>query len=169
MTYQPDEDWEIPDFSLGSADDADHDGILDDLYGPEGGAASDADGTSDGDAQSPEQALPVFSVTNPAGTVTATALMVGRLQRIELAHDAKLATSMTESELAQEILLVGRLAGQKARSELFTVMVDQTAAAGQDPAVARRFLRDDVGLPTPEESATAQAEAFGAQYLESHG
>jgi hypothetical protein len=95
--------------------------------------------------------------------------MVGRLQRIDLAPDSKLATSMTETELAQEILLVGRLAGQKARSELFTVMMDQTAAAGQDPAVARRFLRDDVGLPTPEDSATAQAEAFGAQYLESRG
>lgn len=158
MTYKPEDDWEIPDFGLGSAGDDDDAASLDHLY----------DSAEDG-TESTEQTLPVFRVTNLAGTVTATAVIVGRLQRIELAPDAKLATSLTETELAQEILLVGRLAGQKARSELFTVMMGQTAESGQDPAIAHRFLRDDVGLPTPEESAAAQAEAFGAQYLEIHG
>jgi hypothetical protein len=162
----PEDDWEVPDFGPGPSPDADDASSLDYLYDPAPGASVEHDGVPEG---APGRELPAFSVTNPAGTVTATALLVGRLQRIELAPHSKLATAMTEDELAQEILLVGRLAGQKARSELFTVMMDQTAAAGQDPETARRFLRDDVGLPTPEESTAAQAEAFGARYRESHG
>ncbi len=112
-----------------------------------------------------ETPAPVFSVTNPSGTVTAIASIAGRLRGVELESGSGSAHPMTESELAQEILLVGRLADQKARAELFTYLVDRTAEAGQDPQATARFLRDDVGLPTPEESAAAWAEAFGTQYL----
>lgn len=142
LTYLPDDcnDWEIPDFGLGTP----------------GVAADDKN----------DKQLPTFSVTNPAGTVTATASIAGQLHRVELEGPAH---SMTEAELAQEILLIGRLAGQKARSGLFTYLVDRTAEVGQDPIMTARFLADDVGLPTPEESTAAQAHAFGARYQESHG
>lgn len=155
MTYLPEDgdDWEIPDFGLGAPVTADD--SLDYLAEP--APASAADG---------EHQLAMFSVSNPAGSVTATASIAGLLHRIELGGTAH---SMTETELAQEILLVGRLAGQKARSELFTHLVNRTAEEGQDAIATARFLADDVGLPTPEESAAAQADAFGALYLESHG
>lgn len=150
LTHEPDDgdDWEIPDFGLGVPVHADDDASLDESEG---------------------RGLPLFSVTNPAGTITASASIAGRLHRIELTAGAKSAAAITEAELSQEILLVGRLAGQRARSELFTYLVERTAEAGQDPVATGRFLRDDVGLPTPEESAAARAEAFGARYLDSHG
>lgn len=180
MTYPHDngEGWEIPDFGLHVPVVAGDDRSLDDLYVPSGDAAVDdtsappqetpAENVAEGNIEPGRSAMPMFSITNPAGTVTATASITGSLHRIDLAG-SRSATATTESELAQEILLVGRLAVQKARSELFTYLVDQTAQAGQDPVLAGRFLRDDVGLPTPGEAAAAQAEAFGADYLESHG
>lgn len=140
--------WEIPDFGLGRPGHADDDDSPDGFEG---------------------RGLPLFSVSNPAGAVTATASIAGRLHRVELTAGSRSLPALTEAELAQEILLVGRLAGQRARSELFRYLVEQTAEAGQDPVATGRFLRDDVGLPTPEESAAARAEAFGARYLESHG
>lgn len=131
----------------------------------DGWETADFDAAPVRDGDEPEKPAPVFSVTNPAGTVTAVASIAGRLRGIELESGSGSAHPMTESELAQEILLVGRLADQKARAELFTYLVDRTAEAGQDPQATARFLRDDVGLPTPEESAAAWAEAFGTQYL----
>ena len=64
---------------------------------------------------------------------------------------------------------MGRLAGQRARSELFTYLVERTAEAGQGPGGDRPVPQGRRRLPTPEESAAARAEAFGARYLDSHG
>lgn len=150
MTHPSDDrdDWEIPDFGLGTATQA----------GPIGTDTA------------PETATAAtFAVANPPGTVTAIASIGGRVQRIELAAASKATASMTEGELAQEILLVGKLAGMKARSELFTWLIDRTDDSGQDPAATARLLRDDMDLPTPEQAAAAQAEAFGAHYREPHG
>lgn len=173
MSYTPDDDaaddWEIPDFGLDGLDSTGDDGdtSLDFLPGPL--AVPDDHRTAVTPAASPAEPEPaVFSVTNPEGTVTAVAEINGKIARIEIGGGPRSAPPMTEAELAQEIRLVGRLASQKARSELFSYLVDKTAAAGQDPTVTGRFLRDDVGLPTPEQSAAAQAEAFGARYLETH-
>lgn len=174
MTNDADDgdDWEIPDFGLGTHTHADDQGSLTDLIAAQEGFPPSTHGELDGiaahSAEFDRPGIPLFSIANPAGTVTATASIAGRLHRIELAGSRSVA-SMTEAELAQEILVVARLAGQKARSELFTYLVDRTAEAGQDPVATGRFLRDDVGLPTPEESAAARAEAFGPRFPESHG
>lgn len=142
MTHPSDDgdDWEIPDFGVGTAQPAEADAA----------------------------ATPTFTVANPAATVSATASLQGRLHRIDLAADSTATASMTESELAQEILVVGRLAGMKARSELFRWLIDRSGDSGQDAAATARLLRDDMELPTPEEAAAAQAEAFGAHYRDGH-
>ena len=151
MTH-PSDDWEIPDFGVGATAPPDL-GV---------GATAPPD-PGEGNR------TPTCSVANPSGTVKATASIDGRVQHIELSATSKVTVSMTEAELAREILVVGKLAGTKARSELFTWLVDRTDATGQDVVATARLLRDDMGLPTPEQAAAAQAEAFGERYRDGHG
>ena len=178
MTNTPDEGWEIPDFGTAVPEESDDAYSLDHLVSPvyddapavapRPGAESAPSGRDDV-AEPANPDLPMVSVTNPSSTVSAIVSITGRLHRVELNSGSRSAASMSEAELAQEIMLVGRLAGQKASSELFAYLVDQTAEAGQDPVATGRFLRDDVGLTTPEQAAAAQAEAFGASYRERRG
>ena len=148
MTYLPDNEesqFEIPDFGA--------------IFG-----VPDQDGESPDflpahvTAHDPAPSVPGCSVTNPAQTVTATAAVDGRLQGFVMDFGPGSAASLTEQDLGHEILLVGRLAGRKARSQLFDFLVE---GAGDDVESTRRFLRDEMGLPTPEQAAAEQAEVFG--------
>jgi hypothetical protein len=107
----------------------------------------------------------LFSVTNPPGTVTVTALMDGRVHRIELAPSA---VSSTEEQLADEIVVIAGLATAQARSAQFTSMLDGMRREGQDDVVTRDFLKRDLDLPSPEEADAAQARVFATRYAGEH-
>ena len=64
-------------------------------------------------AEDDERPVPLFTVTNPPGTVTVTTFMDGRVQQIELSPKV---TNMTETDLADEIVVIAGLATQDARS-----------------------------------------------------
>lgn len=102
-----------------------------------------------------------FTVTNPAGTVSATATIGGRLQQIELS--AKV-TDMTESQLADEIVILADLAAQKARAAQHAVVVQLMRTMGYDSVVTGGFLEHDLGLPSPETAAARRAEVFATRY-----
>jgi hypothetical protein len=137
------------------------------------GAAGDTDAA---DAESP---LKLTTVTNPPETVTVTASMDGTIRNVELSAAA---ARMTESELADEILVIADLARQQASSKLLTVVLEGAAEAMKElnEVEADRKLKDLVGdigetladrlengllrLSSPERAAQAQAEVFATRY-----
>jgi hypothetical protein len=102
-----------------------------------------------------------FTVTNPAGTVSATAVIGGRLQQVELSEKV---TDMTEAQLVDEIILLADLAAQKAKAAQHAVVVQLMRTMGYDAVVTSGFLEHDLGLPSPETAAARRAEVFAARY-----
>ncbi|WNG87371.1 YbaB/EbfC family DNA-binding protein [Mycobacterium sp. ITM-2016-00317] len=102
----------------------------------------------------------LFTATNPAGTVSATVLMSGRIVRVDLAPPL----SMTETELAAEITLITTLAQMQARAGQHAVLAMLMRARGQDPARTASFLERDLGLPRPERVTEEQQRVFALCY-----
>ncbi|ODR15278.1 secretion protein EspD [Mycobacterium shimoidei] len=116
-----------------------------------------------GDEQEPSP--PLFTVTNPPGTVSVSAYLDGRVHRIDLSARV---TNMTEPQLAEEILLIAGLARQKARSAQYTFMLDGMRELGHDNVATRDFLSRDLGLPSPEEATAKTAQLFATRYSGDH-
>jgi hypothetical protein len=103
----------------------------------------------------------MYTVTNPAGTVSVTVCLDGRVDHVELSPKV---TEMTERELADEIRVIADLARNKARSQLHTLIVEGVLVMGYDPAIMRDGLRRELDMPTPEEAAATAAEVFASRY-----
>lgn len=108
-----------------------------------------------------DPAMLLFSVTSPAGTVTAKAAVSGRIQRIELSPHA---VSMSESQLIRDVIATAKLANLKGRSAQYSLIEGILSYQGLDQATAREFLDQHLDLPTPEQAAAAENEAH-ARYL----
>ncbi|BBZ46758.1 hypothetical protein [Mycobacterium parmense] len=118
------------------------------------------------------EAVQTFTVANPADTVSVSALIDGRTQRVELS--AKV-TSMTEHELAEEILVLADLARQKGLAGQHDYVLENEILAGtmrqmglDRNEVLRDFMENGIGLPTPEQAEAAQAEVFATRYATDH-
>jgi hypothetical protein len=112
-----------------------------------------------------ELPVPVFSVTNPPGTVTVTAFLDGRVKQVDLSPKV---TDMTEADLADEIVLIAGLATQDARSAQYAYMLEGMRQQGHDDVATRDFLARDLDLPTPDETKAARAELFSTRYAGGH-
>ncbi|MFN6544778.1 YbaB/EbfC family DNA-binding protein [Mycolicibacterium nivoides] len=124
-------------------------------------------GCLDGSVNEDENlAVPLFAVTNPPETVTVTAFMDGRVQRIELAPNV---THLTERDLAEEILVIAGLAAQQAKSAQYSFMLAGMREHGHDDAATRDFLTRDLDLLTPEQADDARAQVFSTRYGGDHG
>lgn len=110
--------------------------------------------------------VPLFGVTNPPGTVTVTAYMDGRVQQIELSPKV---INMTETDLADEILVIAGLAAEDARSAQYSVMLEGMREQGHDDFATRDFLTRELRLPTPDQADSARAEVFSTRYGAEHG
>ncbi|MHA7648819.1 DUF2694 domain-containing protein [Mycobacterium sp. ML4] len=112
-----------------------------------------------------EPDLALFTVTNPQGSVSVTALMDGRVQHITVTDKA---SSMSEPALAEEIFVIADLARQKARAAQHTFMVENmsemTGDSDQQNALLHEFVGMTLNLPTPEEAAAREAEVFATRY-----
>lgn len=115
--------------------------------------------------QDDEEELALFTVTNPQGSVSVTALMDGRVQNITVTDKA---SSMSEPALAEEIFVIADLARQKARAAQHTFMVENmseiTGDNKQQNALLHEFVESTLHLPTPEEAAAREAEVFATRY-----
>jgi len=109
--------------------------------------------------------MPLFTVTNPPGTVTVTTYMDGRVHRVDLSPGA---ATMAESVLGEEIVVIAGLATQDARSAQYSIMLDEMREQGHDNATTRDFLTRDLDLPTPEQAQAARAELFTTRYAGEH-
>lgn len=126
-------------------------------------AALQAQGTDDdGNEDAPDLSSQLFTVTNPPGTVSVTALMDGRILHVELSPKA---TDMGESDLADEILVIADLARQKGLGGQHSFLFDTMNGLGaSDNSAVRDLLEGGLALTSPEEAAAAQAEVFAARY-----
>lgn len=94
-------------------DDDGHDDLAAlDFSAPEEKELEPADDTDDGPA--------LVTVANPDGTVAVTTFLNGSVQRVDL--DAAV-SSMTERQLADEILVIADLAKRKAQSVVHAFLV----------------------------------------------
>jgi hypothetical protein len=131
-------------------------------------AGSDLDalgGYVDETAEEDELPVPVFTVTNPPGTVTVTAFLDGRVKQVDLSPKA---TDMTEADLANEIVVIAQLATQDARSAQYAYMLEGMRQQGHDDVTTRDFLARDLDLPTPDEAKAARAQLFSTRYTGGH-
>lgn len=161
----------------------DDDEDYDDLAALDYSAAGDAEGETDlgvilgdyavaGDTglqESPrlsvdadDGAMPMFTVTNPPGTVTVTTYMDGRVHQVDLSSHA---VTLTEAVLADEIVVIAGLATQDARSAQYTFMLEGMREHGHDNVATRDFLSRDLDLPTPEQAQAARTELFTTRYV----
>jgi hypothetical protein len=174
------EEFDALDFSAAD-DDGSEEAAIDalDEYAPaepeEAGTELDAiDAQADaveGGKADEEDGLQLFTVTNPPDTVSVSALIDGRTQRIELS--AKV-TSMSEAELADEILVLADLARLKGLAAQHTYLLESASdpesmremgEMGADTFEALRdFMENGMKLSTPEQAAAAQAEVFATRY-----
>jgi hypothetical protein len=171
--HDPDEDdyddLAALDFSVGSeSDESDLDALGDyhvaDAEVDNAGSDLAAVDATD-EPEDDELAVPVFTVTNPPGTVTVTTFLDGRVQQIDLSPKV---TTMTETHLAEEILVIATLATQDARSAQYTYMLEGMRQQGHDDVATRDFLARDLDLPTPEQAQAARAEIFATRYAGGH-
>jgi hypothetical protein len=107
-----------------------------------------------------EQCL-MFTVTNPANTVSVTALTNGSPLRVDLGNTV---TRLTEIELAEEISTVARLSCTNARAAQHLLVSHALQQNGVDPVTARSFASFELGLPTPEEALGEQSRVFASRY-----
>ena len=112
-----------------------------------------------------ELPAPLFTVTNPPGTVTVTTFMDGRVHQIDLSPKV---TTLTESMLAEEIVLIARLATQDARAAQYSFMLEGMRHQGHDNVATRDFLQRDLDLPSPEQAIVARAAIFAERYAGDH-
>lgn len=151
-------------------DDDDHDDLaaLDFSTAEDASEKSDLDALGDfvvpGDADG-ELPVPLFTLSNPPGTVTVTTFMDGRVHQIDLSPKA---TTMTETRLAEEIVVIAGLATQDARSAQYAFMLEGMRQQGHDNVATRDFLARDLDLPSPEEAEAARAEVFATRYAGGH-
>jgi hypothetical protein len=122
----------------------------------------DADVHDDDDAPGP-----MFTVTNPPGTVSVSSLMDGSIQQIDLAPSV---TTMTESQLAEEIRVIADLARRKGLAGQYTLMATMLySEAHHNGAEVRAVLEQGLELPSPQQADEAQADVFASRYSERHG
>ena len=112
-----------------------------------------------------ELPVPMFTVTNPPGTVTVTTFMDGRVHQIDLSPKV---TTMTETHLADEIVVIAGLATQDARSAQYAFMLEGMRQQGHDDVATRDFLARDLDLPSPEQAEAARAQVFATRYAGGH-
>ncbi len=141
-------------------DDVEPDTVLDHLYS--GGVESVASGTESSDTEGADTVdTMIFTVTNPPGTVSVSALPNGRPYRIELGPQV---TGMTESQLAEEISVISRLAQQNALAGQRLIVANLMSRTGMDRVAVNGYLERDLGLPSMETVLADKAEVFATRY-----
>jgi hypothetical protein len=105
---------------------------------------------------------PLFTVTNPPQTVAVTAHQDGRTARVTLFAAA---TNLTETELAEEIVVIADLATQNARSAQYESTLNGMRELGHDEVSTRDFLTRNLDLPSPQDALAHRTQVFATRYL----
>lgn len=103
----------------------------------------------------------LVTASNPSDSVSATALMGGRILKIDLAPQV---TKMAEADLANEIFTVCRLTSRQAEAAQHHLIASLMCSLGHDPASIRAFLEHTAGLPSPQTVRDEKARVLAAYY-----
>ena len=123
--------------------------------------------TGDADEHDDDSPGPMFTVTNPPGTVSVSSLIDGRIQQIDLAPSV---TTMTEAQLAEEIRVIADLARLKGLAGQYAFMTDMMYREElHNGADVRTVLEQGLELPSPQQADETQADVFASRYSERHG
>jgi hypothetical protein len=113
----------------------------------------DGFGAVDSDeAATDEDQVPVVEAINPPGTVSVTAYLGGSVAHVDL--DPKV-TTLTESQLAEEIRFVAGVAATKATAVVHVGVVNMLVEQGMDLRDAREFVETNMPFATPEQAHEA--------------
>lgn len=104
-----------------------------------------------------------FTVTNPPGTVSVSALASGQPAHIDLAPRV---VDMTERQLADEIRVIARLAAQQALAGQNLILSSVLERLGVDRTSIRNHLEHDAGLPSAEAVLAEKAQIFATRYVD---
>lgn len=115
---------------------------------------------SPGDKQDRADPDVSFTVSNPAGALSVTAALGGRLGYIEV----KDVSRFDEAGLGQEIVQIAALAHGKARAAQHEVTVELMRRRGHDRVGVSALLEHSIGLPSYETSSARAAEFFAERY-----
>jgi hypothetical protein len=107
----------------------------------------------------------LFTATNPAATVSVTALMDGRVVKVDLSPQI---TTMTEAQLAEEITVIAAMARRQAQAGQHAVAAELMHQLGHDHASTRGFLERELGLPSPQTVIREKADVFATRYADDH-
>ena len=115
-----------------------------------------------GPAEGPRGESPaaLFTVTNPPGTVSATATLGGRIDHIDIID----VSEFSEAQLADEIVTLVELARVKAQAAQHAVTVHLMRGLGHDRVETSSYLEHSIGLPAPDAVDARTAEVFAARY-----
>lgn len=100
-----------------------------------------------------EEQIPIVQAINPPGTVTVSAYLNGSIAKVELAP--KVAT-LTEAQVADEILFVAGVAAKRATAVLHGEAVSMLVEQGMDVREARYFVETNMPYATPEQAGAAE-------------
>ncbi|MED5816427.1 YbaB/EbfC family DNA-binding protein [Mycolicibacterium sp. 050232] len=103
----------------------------------------------------------LFTVTNPPGTVSVSALASGQPAHIDLSPRV---VDMTESQLTDEILVIARLAAQQALAGQNLILSSALERLGVDRTSIRNHLEHAAGLPSAEAVLAEKAQIFATRY-----
>ncbi|MBJ7341429.1 MAG: hypothetical protein JHC64_27275 [Mycolicibacterium sp.] len=106
-----------------------------------------------------------MTVSNPADTVSATALLNGRIMTVDL---ARAVTSWSEAHLAEEIVVIATLARKQALAAQHSFTAAFMQQLGHDPAATRGLLERELGLPSPSDVLAEKAHIFATRYQDDH-
>lgn len=114
-------------------------------------------------ADTGDDAVPAmyFTVTNPPGTVSVSALANGQPAQIDLSPRV---VDMTESQLAEEILVIARLAAQNALAGQRLILSNILERLGVDRTSIGNHLEHDAGLPSVDTVLAEKAHIFATRY-----
>ena len=118
--------------------------------------------STDDEPDNAEQ-IPLVSASNPPGTVTVQAYLSGLAHRVQLSPST---TTMSESQLAEEIRVVADVAAKKATSALYFFVVELLAAQGISRDTAQTFLQNNMPYATSPQARAAEM-ALVARYADS--
>jgi hypothetical protein len=115
--------------------------------------------------QSDQQQIPTlfFTATNPQDTVSATTLLSGQVHSVELSPRV---VTMSEGELAQEILMISALASRQALAGAHALTAAVLRRLGHDAAATRSILEREHHLPSPDTVRSERAALFAERYAE---
>ena len=104
-----------------------------------------------------------FTVTNPPGTVSVTALGNGMPIRVDLAPKV---VEMTESQLTDEICVIAGLASRHAKAGQHLLVSSLMQRMGHDKVSVRSFVEYELGLPSVETVLAEKSEVFASRYTD---